>query len=118
MAIVAEPVASPAGQDGPGATSPEPGPETIEPCTTQAKRLRHYSTSLSVPPHQTSIKGRIGQTLCGANAQSEERVNSALAYWGSDRRVVVADLPECRKCLKRAELHGWLAAGPDGEMTP
>lgn len=69
-----------------------------EPCTTQAKRLRHYSTRLH-PSRYRDWKGRAGQTLCGNGGMDEERVNFELAKW-SKRRIVIAALPECQQCAR------------------
>lgn len=63
-----------------------------EPCSTATGRVRHYSTNL-VPSRYASW--RWGQSACGVNAYEEA------AFRGPDRRpVVLADLPECRTCLR------------------
>lgn len=69
----------------------------VLPCTTQAKRLRHLSTSLT--PARGEQAGRTGTTLCGADAMDEENANWWLARY-SRRRVRVATLPPCSKCTK------------------
>lgn len=71
---------------------------TSEPCTTHSKRKRHYSTSLAADPH---VPGRSGWTLCRHHGDDEERANHWLARW-SDRRITVANLPECKQCAKAA----------------
>lgn len=87
----------------------------IEPCTTEAKRLRHWSVLL-VPSRRVHRKGRAGRTLCGNYGRDEEWVNADLAYWGSSRRVAVADLPECKKCAQ-AKAKRERESGPDREVA-
>jgi hypothetical protein len=72
-----------------------------EPCTTWSRRLRHYSVNLEPDRHAPCHPGRTGRTLCGEGAYDEERRQYELSKW-SDRRVVVADLPPCKKCARKA----------------
>jgi hypothetical protein len=88
----------------------------IEPCTTQAKRLKHYSNGLVPDRHAPRLKGRGGRTLCGNYGDDEERANAKLARW-SLRRITVADLPECKQCAK-AKAKREREPGPGGEVAP
>lgn len=67
-----------------------------EPCTTWARRKRHYSTNLRP---SLAGRGRSGWALCGAAVMDQLRVQ----YWeiGSRRRTRISTLPECKKCARR-----------------
>lgn len=71
---------------------------TGEPCTTEAKRKRHYSIALADVNDMAG--GRRGRTLCGGNGQDEARVNGRFRYYGSTRRIRIADLPACAICAR------------------
>lgn len=73
----------------------------IEPCTTYGKRKRHYSANLAT---DAKGPGRSGPTLCGQDGDDQERVSHWLAR-SSNRRVTIADLPECKKCARSAGRH-------------
>lgn len=70
---------------------------TPEPCTTSSQRMRHYSVNLA---YRRLLVGRGGTTLCGHDADDEERANDWNARY-SKRRVVVADLPVCKLCARK-----------------
>lgn len=76
---------------------------TPEPCTTWSLRLRHLSTNLHPPRYAGN--GRVGDTLCGANAYDEENRRAFLAECRTTRAkpFVLADLPECKKCARAAQ---------------
>lgn len=67
-----------------------------EPCTSWARRKRHYSTNLY---RLVFGRGRGGITLCGETAADQQRVD----YWenGSRRRTDISTLPECKKCAAK-----------------
>lgn len=69
-----------------------------EPCTTWSRRLKHYSRNLTGSRFD---KGRTGLTLCNADAMDQENVDHWLDSFSSKRSVVIADLPECKKCARR-----------------
>jgi hypothetical protein len=73
---------------------------TSEPCTTWSRRLRHFSLNLA----SARVGGREGTTLCDADAYDEENRNAWMASFGSTKRVTVADLPPCKKCVRKAGL--------------
>lgn len=78
--------------------------KTPEECTTWSRRLRHYSVDLASDNQsgrQPELPGRVGTTLCGEDAYDQERRQYELSRW-SDRKVVVADLPVCKKCVRKA----------------
>lgn len=71
-----------------------------EPCTTFARRLRHYATRWFSDPNRP---GRTAFTLCGADGWDEERANWHLRRWSSSPRLLVlADLPPCKKCARKS----------------
>lgn len=71
---------------------------TPEPCTSWSRRKRHYSTDLRSRPVEP---GRYGWALCGAEVQDEDLANHRLSGW-TNRRVVIADLPVCKLCARKA----------------
>src|SRR6476646_10491351 len=105
----------------------------LEWCTTEGRRRRHLSDYLVPARHAPRIGGRSGPTLCGRAGRDEERVNAARKVYDDDgltwamvppsRVVVVADLPECRSCLRCAEafnrsLPDPSAVGGEPKATP
>jgi hypothetical protein len=59
---------------------------------------------LDLRPAEGRVGGREGSTLCGAEAYDEENRNVWMASFGSTKRVTVADLPPCKKCVRKAGL--------------
>lgn len=67
-----------------------------EPCTSWARRKRHYSDNLR--PYSDARRGRAGIALCGAGVVDQERVD----YWeANNRHTDISTLPECKKCVRR-----------------
>ncbi len=83
-----------------------------EPCTTESRRRRHYSTDLHPGRHAPRRPGRSGRTLCGLGGRDEERANAPYRVFNEEtyvydlvprtKQVRVADLPACRLCEKAA----------------
>lgn len=65
-----------------------------EPCTSWARRKRHYSDNLRPAPYAA---GRIGWALCGVDAMDEEHLRKHWGHRGKD----IAAMPECKKCVRR-----------------
>lgn len=84
----------------------------LEWCTTESRRLRHLSDQLGADRHAPYRDGRGGPTLCGQSGRDEARANAARKVYDDNgstwsmvppkKRVILADLPECRSCLRSA----------------
>jgi hypothetical protein len=71
--------------------------ETAEPCTTMARRRRHYSTNLCP---QIWAPGRTGDALCGErHVGDQDRLNEWQS--GLRRHTVITDLPVCGRCARQ-----------------
>lgn len=79
--------------------------------TTLAMRKRHLARWMHQDRSRGRLPGLVGGTLCGhSGAANQERVDYERAQ--HDRKpLVVADLPECRACLRSAEAEARELAG-------
>lgn len=80
-----------------------------EPCTNWYTTRQHLSVDLAPSQHE---KGRRGKSLCKSgeffvDVWDEEAINDALSRYRA-KPVVVADLPACKLCARKAAK---LAAG-------
>lgn len=74
-----------------------------EPCTNWYHTRQHLSTNLAP---SSPGKGRRGKALCKSgpyhvDVWDEEAINDALSRYRA-KLVVVADLPACKLCLRKA----------------
>lgn len=58
-----------------------------EPCTTEARRRRHYSAALVADRHAPRQPGRGGRTLCGQSGRDEERANAPQRVYNEETRL-------------------------------
>lgn len=78
---------------------------TPQPCTSWSLSKQHLSVDLAPDLRKP---GNVGKTLCApggipADAYDDVAINAQLADWRKGKPpIVVADLPECKLCARKA----------------
>lgn len=80
----------------------------LVPVTTHSRRLRHYARPADLGP--SGFGGRDGASLCNNtiftvvyDQDAMDGIADKYRHWSvTGRRVVIAEMPECKRCAKKA----------------